>query len=202
MTTETSSMPVAYRLYLPETWAKDRERRRKTGVPTEIAFQTKAEIGLAQIRRARERGRGGCSPQEEGEVVTQRFCTPSRWRCAAMLVLLQPDTIDIHPTGPLFSSFWNLVAPCRTASRKTTIGFFMAAFIYICLVFLVTHQDATSCFVLQVSLIMSWFLVVASFAFLVYYSHRIATSIQNPDMIARIADEIYPAVVGSHRRES
>ena len=56
MTTETSSMPVAYRLYLPETWANDSQRRRKTGVPAEIAFQTKAEIALAQIRRARERG--------------------------------------------------------------------------------------------------------------------------------------------------
>ena len=85
---------------------------------------------------------------------------------------------------------------------QTTIGLFMATFIYICLVFLVTHQDATSRFVPQVSLIMSWFLVVASFAFLVYYSHRIATSIQNPDMIARIADELYPAVVGSHRRHA
>jgi SRSO17 transposase len=56
VTTETSSMPVAYRLYLPETWANDSSRRRKTGVPAEIAFQTKAEIALAQIRRARQRG--------------------------------------------------------------------------------------------------------------------------------------------------
>ena len=56
MTTETSSMPVAYRLYLPETWANDSQRRRKTGVPGEIVFQTKAEIAMAQIRRARERG--------------------------------------------------------------------------------------------------------------------------------------------------
>jgi uncharacterized membrane protein len=85
---------------------------------------------------------------------------------------------------------------------QSTIGLFMATFIYICLVFLVTHQGATSRFVPQVSLIMSWFLVVTSFAFLVYYSHRIATSIQNPDMIARIADELYPAVLGSHRREA
>ena len=49
-------MPVAYRLYLPEVWANDRQRRQKTGVPTEIGFHTKAEIALAQIRRARERG--------------------------------------------------------------------------------------------------------------------------------------------------
>jgi uncharacterized membrane protein len=42
--------------------------------------------------------------------------------------------------------------------------------------------------------------VILSFASLVYYSHRIAVSIQNPDMIARIAHDVYPAVIGSHRR--
>jgi uncharacterized membrane protein len=83
---------------------------------------------------------------------------------------------------------------------QNTVGLFMGTFIYICLCFLVTHEDPKSRFVPQISLITSWVLVVASFGFLVYYSHRIATSIQNPDMIARIADELYPAVVGSHRR--
>jgi SRSO17 transposase len=56
VTTETSSMPVAFRLYLPEVWIKDRQRRKKTGVPEEVQFQTKLEIALEQIRRARERG--------------------------------------------------------------------------------------------------------------------------------------------------
>jgi uncharacterized membrane protein len=83
---------------------------------------------------------------------------------------------------------------------QTTIGLFMGTFIYVCLCFLVTHQDAHSRFVPQISLITSWLLVVCSFAFLVYYSHRIATSIQNPDMIARIVDDLYPAVVGMHGR--
>jgi uncharacterized membrane protein len=76
----------------------------------------------------------------------------------------------------------------------------MGAFVYVCLCFLVTHQDADSRFVPQISLITSWFLVVGSFAFLVYYSHRIATSIQNPDMIARVVDDLYASVVGSHER--
>ena len=56
VTTEKASMPVAYRLYLPQSWIEDRKRRKKTGVPDSIQFQTKPEIALDQIRRARERG--------------------------------------------------------------------------------------------------------------------------------------------------
>ncbi len=56
VTTEKASMPVAFRLYLPVSWVEDRERRKKTGVPDSAQFQTKPEIALEQIRRARERG--------------------------------------------------------------------------------------------------------------------------------------------------
>ena len=44
-----ASLPVAYRLYLPEDWAEDRKRRRKAGVPEDISFKTKPEIALEQI---------------------------------------------------------------------------------------------------------------------------------------------------------
>src|SRR6266478_2384164 len=47
-----ASLPVAYRLYLPEDWAKDSGRRRKTGVPEEVSFKTKPEIALEQITAA------------------------------------------------------------------------------------------------------------------------------------------------------
>jgi SRSO17 transposase len=56
VTTEKASMPVAFCLYLPESWIKDRKRRKKTGVPEASQFQTKPEIALDQIRRARQRG--------------------------------------------------------------------------------------------------------------------------------------------------
>jgi SRSO17 transposase len=48
----SASLPVAYRLYLPEAWATDAARRKKAGVPEEIGFQTKIEIALDQIRAA------------------------------------------------------------------------------------------------------------------------------------------------------
>jgi SRSO17 transposase len=51
-----ASLPVACRLYLPEAWAEDRERRAKAGVPDEILFQTKPEIALDQIRAAIKAG--------------------------------------------------------------------------------------------------------------------------------------------------
>jgi uncharacterized membrane protein len=81
---------------------------------------------------------------------------------------------------------------------QVTIGLFMGTFVYICLVFLVTHQDPKSSFIPQISLITSWVLVVLSFGFLVYYSHRVAKSIQNPDMIGAIVDDLYVAAAGAH----
>ena len=50
--TWSSSLPIAYRLYLPKEWAEDAERREKTEVPKEVEFQTKPEIALDQIRAA------------------------------------------------------------------------------------------------------------------------------------------------------
>lgn len=47
-----ASLPVAWRLYLPEIWASDAARRRKAGVPEAIGFQTKPQIALDQIRAA------------------------------------------------------------------------------------------------------------------------------------------------------
>ena len=50
MTTEKASVPVAFRLYLPEAWSSDRLRRKKTGVPDAIQFQTKTEIRWSRFK--------------------------------------------------------------------------------------------------------------------------------------------------------
>ncbi len=52
--TWSSSLPIAYSLYLPEVWANDKQRRKQAGVPKEVQFQTKSQIALEQIRAAVE----------------------------------------------------------------------------------------------------------------------------------------------------
>jgi SRSO17 transposase len=52
VSTWRASLPIAWRLYLPEAWTDDRARRQQTGIPDTIAFQTKPQIALAQIQQA------------------------------------------------------------------------------------------------------------------------------------------------------
>ena len=54
--TDHASLPVAFQLYLPETWAADAERRARAGVPDDVVFQTKPTIALDQIRAAMTAG--------------------------------------------------------------------------------------------------------------------------------------------------
>jgi SRSO17 transposase len=50
------SLPVAYQLYLPESWARDRRRRRAVGVPAAVAFQSKWQLALGQIQTVQAEG--------------------------------------------------------------------------------------------------------------------------------------------------
>jgi SRSO17 transposase len=51
-----ASLPIAYRLYLPEEWANDAARRKEAHIPVEITFRTKPQIALDQLRLARAAG--------------------------------------------------------------------------------------------------------------------------------------------------
>jgi SRSO17 transposase len=44
---------LGWRLYLPESWAKDRQRREEAGIPPEVNFQTKWQLGLDIIDQVR-----------------------------------------------------------------------------------------------------------------------------------------------------
>jgi len=56
LTNDAVSLPVAYRLYLPESWAQDRRRRRAAGVPDAVEFQPKWQLALTQIRTLQAEG--------------------------------------------------------------------------------------------------------------------------------------------------
>jgi SRSO17 transposase len=50
-----ASLPIAYRLYLPEAWANNRQLRQQAKIADQVLFQTKLEIALGQIRQAVEK---------------------------------------------------------------------------------------------------------------------------------------------------
>ena len=52
---EVMSVPAAYRLYVPEAWAKDRQRRKAAHVPTSVRFRTKWCSGPRYLAPVRSR---------------------------------------------------------------------------------------------------------------------------------------------------
>jgi len=56
LASERGSVPIDWRLYLPEKWAKDWQQRKKAGVPKEVRFMTKPDIALEQLRAAKAAG--------------------------------------------------------------------------------------------------------------------------------------------------
>src|ERR1700739_5157865 len=51
-----ASLPVAHRLYLPEAWANDPDRRKQAKVPGDVVFKTKPQIALDHLRAAHVAG--------------------------------------------------------------------------------------------------------------------------------------------------
>jgi SRSO17 transposase len=52
LATAEGSLPLSYRLYLPEEWTEDKARCKGAGVPQEITFATKGEMARTQIEAA------------------------------------------------------------------------------------------------------------------------------------------------------
>ena len=57
--TAQASLPIKYRLYLPEAWTADPLRCQTAGVPADVLFATKPQISLTQIRQAKQAGMPG-----------------------------------------------------------------------------------------------------------------------------------------------
>lgn len=104
-----ASLPVAYQLYLPQDWAKDRARRHKAGVPKEVRFKTKPRIALDQLRWACAAG------LPRGVVLMDAgYGTDTDLRAAVTTLGLsyvggvQPQTsVWVRGTGPLLAKTWS-----------------------------------------------------------------------------------------------
>src|SRR3989304_3873607 len=63
------SLPVAYQLYLPESWAGDRRRRRAAGVPDHLTFQPKGQAYAGGVKKETTAWPPGKAPRP-----------PKRWK--------------------------------------------------------------------------------------------------------------------------
>ncbi len=54
--TDDGCFPVNFELYLPQAWGEDAARRQKAGIPGDLTFRTKWQIGLDMLDQAREWG--------------------------------------------------------------------------------------------------------------------------------------------------
>jgi SRSO17 transposase len=104
-----ASLPVGYRLYLPEVWAGDPARRAKAGVPEEVAFRTKPAIALEQIRRALADGvPTGVVLADAGYGIDTEFRTELTALDLPYVVGVQASTSLWPPgTGPLPPKPWS-----------------------------------------------------------------------------------------------
>ena len=104
-----ASLPVAYRLYLPEEWAADSERRRKTGVPGEFPFMTKPEIALEQIDAACAAGLPrGVVLMDAGYGCNTRLRTGVSALGLSYVAGILPNTsVWAAGTGPLLPKTWS-----------------------------------------------------------------------------------------------
>ena len=57
--TAQASLPIKYRLYLPQVWSDDKARCEQAGVPQDVEFLTKPQISLLQIQQAKAAGLPG-----------------------------------------------------------------------------------------------------------------------------------------------
>ena len=104
-----ASLPVAWRLYLPEGWANDPARRAKAGVPEDVVFRTKPEIALDQIRTALSAGvPSGVVLADAGYGVDTAFRSGLTAMGLSYIVGIQSSTSLWSPgMGPLPPKAWS-----------------------------------------------------------------------------------------------
>jgi SRSO17 transposase len=122
------SVPAGFRLYLPESWAHDSERREAAEVPAEVKFQTKGAIALAQIDELLDE-EIPLAPVvvDAGYGASTEFRDALTKRGLSYVVGILPDT-NLWPPGteprvpaPLKGPGRPPTLPCRRAERQQPV---------------------------------------------------------------------------------
>ena len=117
-----ASLPVAYRLYLPQDWAADPVRGKKAGVPDDVGFATKPAIALAQIRAAVAAGIApGVVLMDAGYGADTKLRTEITSLGLSYVAGIQPNTSVWAPgTGPLPPKPWSGRGRATSRMRRDT----------------------------------------------------------------------------------
>lgn len=125
LATHKGSLPVAYRLYLPQEWARDQARRRKVGVPEDVRFATKPQIALSQLEALLAAGASPhCVIADAGYGTDNAFRVRlSELGLPYMLgikstVVVWPEGLEPLPPKPYSGRGRKPVMPRRTRSRQ------------------------------------------------------------------------------------
>jgi SRSO17 transposase len=108
-----------HQLYLPESWAADAERRKKTRVPPEIKFQTKPQIAAALVARSSVRFDWITADEEFGRDGDFLDALEGNQQCYLLEV---PANTTVYPHEPLRQtpdgSAWQVGQLAQTFSAK------------------------------------------------------------------------------------
>lgn len=100
-------VPLALRLYLPEVWASDPERRARAKVPEAIPFRTKGEIAVAELDRVLAAGvRFGLTLADAGYGRSPEFR-------AGLTARGLTWAVGVDPTQHVYAADVTLIAPTK-----------------------------------------------------------------------------------------
>ena len=122
---EQGSLPVAWQLYLPRSWAEDTVRRTSAGIPEDIEFATKPHIALQQLRRLLGEGAPRhCVLADAGYGIDHAFRQGLSDQALAYVVgitsavVVWPPGVELLPPKPYSGTGRPSVMPRRTPERQ------------------------------------------------------------------------------------